>query len=284
MKISTISLSQEQINKLKSIQLQLLDDFVKTCEKLGLTYFLCAGTLLGAVRHGGFIPWDDDIDVQMPRQDYLKFIREAKQFLNPKYVVSSFYTEDEFLGDFAKLVDTSTTYVEVSTFFRKITKGCNIDIFPIDFISDSRLKRFFYNLRINIFRKRINKGYYLNANYEKQSLKGKLFGVFAAVITGFMKPEKAEKKMLLFIEKHAPKTKTKYSIVESKCTRLYLSSVFDGTSRVSFEGKQYNAPVDTDNYLKIQYGPNYMELPPIEKRVIHHYCASIDFEHGIKND
>lgn len=284
MKIETICLTNEQIQRLKAIQLELLNEFVRVCKELHLTYFLCAGTLLGAVRHGGFIPWDDDIDVQMPRSDYLLFIREAKKYLGNKYVVSSFYTEPEFLGDFAKLVDVSTTYIEVSTYYRNIAKGCNIDIFPIDYIADNALKRFFYKTKIDLFRQRINKGYYLNDAYSKKSFKGKVFGLFASFVTFFMKPEKAEKRMLAYIEKHSPKNKTNYCVVESKCKRLYPTSIFNDTRIVQFEGKQYDAPIDLNGYLKIQYGPDYMKLPPVEKRVAHHYCAKIDFTNGYQHD
>src|SRR5574344_610969 len=85
-------ISDDEIKSLKVIEVQLLDEFVRVCDLLHLTYFLCAGTLLGAVRHQGFIPWDDDIDVQMPRKDYEIFAKEASALLNSNYFLASLYS------------------------------------------------------------------------------------------------------------------------------------------------------------------------------------------------
>lgn len=121
--------------ELRTLQLRELDlllEFRRVCDLFGLRYYLTAGTLLGAVRHKGFIPWDDDIDVAMPRSDYDKLARLASQYVSKKYVYQEYRTERNFPYYFAKLRERGTQVEEPILRTIQMEQGYYIDIFPLD--------------------------------------------------------------------------------------------------------------------------------------------------------
>ena len=142
----------EDIQELRQIQMGILDEVHQFCEQHGLRYFLSSGTLIGAVRHRGYIPWDDDIDIYMPRQDYEQFLltyTDAKgiyRAINPA-------TEPHYYYTFAKVVDQRTRMVEKETEGYEI--GVYLDIFPVDYVTDNlsrrervfRIKKLLYKIR-----------------------------------------------------------------------------------------------------------------------------------------
>lgn len=141
--------TQEDIfQQVKKIELELLQDFIKVCAELNLRYYALGGTLLGAVRHQGFIPWDDDIDVGMPRVDYERFLAEAQALLPCMDFVQSWKTDPDYPANFAKLRRNQTTFIEQSLKKCKIHHGIYIDIFPLDACpppGKRRKLRVFYN-------------------------------------------------------------------------------------------------------------------------------------------
>lgn len=127
----------KKTKKLWAVELDLLNQFIKVCEENKLRYFVCAGTLLGAVRHKGFIPWDDDIDVMMPRKDYKKLCKIADRFESP-YFFQTQYTDPGSLRGHAQLRNSKTTAIlnsEMNTGF-KFNQGVFLDIFPLDNLPD----------------------------------------------------------------------------------------------------------------------------------------------------
>lgn len=268
-------ITDEEIKHLKVLEIELLDEFVRVCNLLNLTYFLCAGTLLGAVRHQGFIPWDDDIDVQMPRKDYEVFAKEAPKHLNESYFLASLYSEKNCFDNFMKLRNSKTTFVESSSRNYDINHGVYIDIFAIDGISDDKRKQKHYTFQIEKYKSRAISSSCYSQFVGTRSLKGKLFSLLSHLLTIGQSTNKCMKKRNEYILSHQDET-SKDVIVESKTHRLYPRNVFNGTCPVTFEGKTYNGPKDLNEYLTIQYGPNYMTLPPIEKRMPHHYCCLLD--------
>lgn len=275
-KIELVEITSENLEKIKKIELDILRDIDKVCKKLNLTYYLCAGTLLGAVRHGGFIPWDDDIDIQMPRKDYNQFIEHAGELLTENHVVSSYFTEKEFIGDFFKVVDCKTKFVEISTRKRSITKGIYVDVFPIDGVPDNKFSRSLRSFRISLLKQRISNGYSINELYKKRSLKGKFYNSISGLFTFFVSPEEATKKLNAFLSKR-DYPDSKYVMVESKYKRLYDREIFGKPTLVMFEGLYFCAPSDIKGYLEKQYGKDYMTPPPLDKQISHHFCCELDF-------
>lgn len=120
------------IRDLQLAELEILKEFIRVCKELNLKYFLDSGTLLGCVRHGGFIPWDDDIDVSMPREDYEILLEKGQDILNKKYFLQTYKTEFEYTNTFAKIRNSETTFIESTVQNLNINHGVYIDIFPFD--------------------------------------------------------------------------------------------------------------------------------------------------------
>ena len=129
---------------MKVLALTMLKDVAKFCDDHNIKYYLCGGTLLGAVRHKGFIPWDDDIDIMMPRPDYLRFL-ELYNGTNPRYVVKGIENDDRYWRPFAKVFDLHTELDEPIYNVKGLTNHVFLDVFPVDGIPDdtfTRIKRF----------------------------------------------------------------------------------------------------------------------------------------------
>ncbi|MDR2410347.1 MAG: LicD family protein, partial [Bacteroidales bacterium] len=148
------------MKKVWYIELDILKEFIKVCNKYNLRYFADGGTLLGAIRHKGFIPWDDDIDIAMLREDYDKLVKIGpKEFKHP-YFFQTPYTDKYYYQGHAKIRNSNTTGISRHEFNKKFNRGIFIDIFPLDnipdhnrhFIIQQRQIRFFYKLFTNRFR------------------------------------------------------------------------------------------------------------------------------------
>ena len=120
------------MTELQETELELLKQFLLVCEQFKLTYYLVCGSALGAVKYGGFIPWDDDIDVALPRKDYEVFCREAPKMLPEWCFLQNYHSEPEYYLLGSKLRDSRTTYIEIMTERLNINHGVFIDIFPLD--------------------------------------------------------------------------------------------------------------------------------------------------------
>ncbi len=139
-------LISKEIKHLWAIELDLLQEFVRVCEKYNLRYYAIGGTLLGAIRHKGFIPWDDDIDVAMPRKDYKKLQQVAKIEFRDPYFFQDEYTDPGALFGYAKIRNNNTTIISPGYLDPKhgnvsINQGIFIDIFPLDNMPDGKMER-----------------------------------------------------------------------------------------------------------------------------------------------
>ena len=123
-----------EMKRIWAVLLDMYLSFAEVCEKYGLKYFVIGGTLLGAIRHEGFIPWDDDLDVGMMREDYEKFLRIASNEFQEPLFFQTPYTDDGYFVSWVKIRNSSTTGLSRATCHRRFNQGLYLDIFPIDYI------------------------------------------------------------------------------------------------------------------------------------------------------
>lgn len=269
--IQELSHKEITLSEQKELQLGLLESVHNFCEKYNLKYVLTYGTLIGAVRHKGFIPWDDDIDIAMPRSDYQKFIELSK--INPidkNISVVSIQTDKRCVYPFMKVYRNDTEVREnISSSF---TTGVWIDVFPLDNMSDNLVVA--TNLFNKVKRLRKIKEAELWVRNDQVSLwKGILLVLYGYLLRLFL-PLKylipsIEKKARLF----ESNTLTRYVCVVVLGTygisEIMESTAFSQRCTLPFEGKQRYVPKDWDYVLTKLYG-DYMQLPPEEKRISHH--------------
>lgn len=250
------------IDELKKIQKEILDEVVKFCEENNIRYFLAYGTMLGAIRHKGYIPWDDDIDIHMPRPDYEKFIELYNKKSDSDYQIVTHELDRRYEVPFAKIFRKGTIVNEF--FYKQSVFGVYVDIFPLDGIKSKwqayicgQCIRFMY-IKTMIF-----------CNRQTLARKARLF-ITKMILLPFSSH---------FILKTMRRIATRHNYEESKqvCSfgsrtamkEILPREVFDNYITVSFEGSEYRAPEGYDKYLKQKYG-NYMQLPPKEKQVSSH--------------
>lgn len=251
--------------------LGLLDVMDKVCREHGLTYYMIGGTMLGAVRHKGFIPWDDDLDVAMFRKDYDILLEHYREWLPDRYSILSFESNKDYSRHFAKLEDKSTTLVE--RFYLKRLAGVYLDIFPLDDVPDNRLLRWWHYRRFKSCEKKL---YYAYRDPYKHGN-----GLSSRLIASFQKRVSKER-----LHARLHKILTEYD-GKANCSCCMAHGGFNpipkdvyGTPALyEFEKGFYMGPAMADRYLTCSFGNDYMELPPVEKRESHlfHYC---DYHNG----
>ena len=259
--------------QLKSIEISILDYIDKVCRENGIVYSLAYGTLLGAVRHQGFIPWDDDIDICMDRENFEKFERKCNDDGNKQYQLLWLDTCETYTLPLAKVVDT-TTILTQNTQNEKMPLGVYVDLFIYDKIPDDEKMRAAYINKLELYQRFW--GYSQNKYvWKDHSLKSYLrFLVYC--LFHLVNPRRFSLKLNKIAQTYRTTDKPYFLGPMVFSTRRYKewfpSSLFDDCSDTDFEDKKYPITSQYDIYLRKCFG-NYMELPPIEKRVSNH-----DFE------
>lgn len=258
-------------DELKHVQLDILKHVDGFCRKHSIRYFMSGGSLIGAIRHKGFIPWDDDIDIMMLRPDYEKFIAEYSEKDSSYYRVHSSRLDKHFTLPYAKVDNSKTVLIEHIE--HPLSIGVNIDVFPIDIIPQDKeeQKRIFNNFMKQMMLFSLKQ---VSLNKDRTFFKN-VFLFFSHI---FLKPlslstivSRIEKNAMRYINEESPKycgvAVWGYGIRE-----VNLLSNYSTALEAPFEDMVVTIPVGYDNYLRGVYG-DYMQLPPEEKRVTHH-----DFE------
>lgn len=256
----------------KDIQMNILDVIVRICEQHGLQYYLAYGTLLGAVRHKGYIPWDDDIDIYMSRQDYSALISYLKAGAYPEaqWLKLLDLDADGYYYPFAKATDCRTE-AKMDT---NLTKhGIWVDIFPIDNVPDNKMHSDLFCLYCHVLRAVIiaMTTDFRSTKLGKRRTRKKILKLFACIV--------GKKRMALFYDHECQKYNRKYtdhaaclSGAYGKKERMPKSVLFT-PAMFSFEDRRYNGTAKYDSYLEALYG-DYMKLPPKEKQKTHSITAS----------
>lgn len=250
-------------------QLQILDKFVEICEAHNLTYFLSGGTLLGAVRHKGFIPWDDDIDVMMPRPDLEKLIEITGCKIGP-YTLCVPDADNPYPYSVYKIYDESFIIEDKEFSDEVFYLPLFIDIFPIEGLpsEDAASKRFIMrsSLKNILYKMSYHSGIY------GKSLKAKVFHAVLYPYVKLMGKKRLAESLNRYVQKYDYNSCEYVGVVltralayqEKIARKGYMHSV-----DVEFEGKMYKAPESYQEYLTNLYG-DYMQLPPADKQVANH--------------
>lgn len=273
--------SNVPLKAMQNCEFEILKYIRDVCEEHGLRYYLAYGTLIGAIRHQGFIPWDDDMDVHIPREDYLKLIEIMAENPHPYYRLVSRETSPKFTHILAKMIDTRTTLIQKAHWTERVPLGVYVDIFVLDGAGNTpaeaeaayyeafacyfqwekaatimfppdRVRREAFNKWLHhIPAKLLGERYYMDRHtaicMERDYDAGSYVAAMAAAT-----PEPAR--------------------------NVWKKDWFGDGSNVTFNGEHFRAPADPDAVLRPEYG-DYMQLPPPEQRASHHrYVLSMPDE------
>ncbi len=248
----------EKRKQVWEIEMQILDAFVSICKTKGLSYYLIGGSLLGAVRHNGFIPWDDDIDIGMPRKDYDKFVKIANELLPDPLFLQSNETETGFYYGHAKIRNSQTTAI------RKLdwgsgslfNQGIFIDIMPFDAIPNNCFIRKTHYYIISFLRKLILRSCYYGG-LDKHTVKNKIFHFFTKIVSLFISPHTLSILYDIIVKAfenrntaYVGQISTSYDYVKSRRERTIYDELIDH----QFEDRVYKIPKRYEEILNPAYG------------------------------
>jgi len=256
-----------KLRKLQLIELDILKVFADICEKYHLRYILCGGTILGAIRHKGFIPWDDDLDVAMPRSDYDKFANVVKDELGSRYQFLSFKTDESYHRNFNRIVDTKVIVHNASN-SKELLECAWLDIFPLDGMPDNKINQMIHFWRMT-FKRFL---FYASCFEEMVNLNrpGRPWYQQAAIkflsVTHFGSKMNT-KKLMFSIEKGLKKydyDKGEWivSFFGSYMTKeIFEKKLIGNRTKYKFESLMLYGPDLYDEFLSHFYG-DYMKVPP----------------------
>lgn len=251
------------IEEQKKIQIDILSDIATFCETNGIRYFLAYGTLLGAVRHKGYIPWDDDIDIIMPRPDYERFCKEYRDNEKDYYEILNSYTDVSCYINFTKVHDTRTRFQE--RYSKENNYGVFVDVFPLDGYIDKRQMVKCHRLFRLIHYKSLK--WYIGNSF----IKNIALTILRTILWPFDIRSLLNK--LESESKRKPFEGSEYVYFFSEKTEPIKKELFDEYTYTLFEKQQYRIPKRYDELLTLQYG-DYMKLPPEEQRVNKHQAKA----------
>ncbi len=252
--------------------LYILDNFSQICDKHGLRYWLDAGTFLGAVRHRGFIPWDDDIDICMPRKDYETFITETHKALHNDFILQNAGNDKNIHYFFSKIRLLNSRMV---TNNRKLNKtahhsGIFIDIFPVDNVPENHFFRKLhkYSLKFLTVALRGDKLKYPDKKSLFEKVKVRLNRLLSATVQLILSDRQLLNLHRLLSSKIAENSRY-FAVLGTPREydkRIRLKEDVFPLKKYTFEGNQYWGPKAADKNLTRQYGNDYMTPPPEDKR------------------
>lgn len=259
-------MGNDYLRRLQLTEIEILDEIVRICDENSLEYYLIGGTLLGAVRHKGFIPWDDDLDIVMPRQSFESFLQLCKaNCLRDEYYLHSKETDQEYWLIFPKVRKKNTVFDEENIAHLDVPKGIYVDIFPLD--DASCIYSVGKRIKTKII-KYISAVICLKKKIPTLSNAKKIFCIPIAWMPTIWLTTFQSKLMQLENGKNA-QYYVNYGSNYNTDKQTMPKAIYQPACKLEFEGKLYDCPNDWDYVLRRIYGPNYMQLPPEEKRITH---------------
>lgn len=265
-----------KLRELQLTEVEMLCDFRAICAKHNLCYYLEYGNLLGAVRHGGFIPWDDDVDIAMPYADYVKFLDIAQEEFGNKYFLQTSDTDVNYYRSYARIRKNNTTFMDTHNSKWDIHHGAWLDLFPLVEINpgiEYKIKRLimqfsnyilmdnFFSIHIDEFEEKLGKAGVM------------LISLFHKI------PRKLRSNFKKWLQRpiFSATNKKGNAVIWMSITEYYPSDIYADSTKLTFEGEEFDVPVKYKEKLEITYG-DYMKLPPVEDRKGHGGQAIIDLE------
>lgn len=248
--------------------LRIFDEFDSVCRERGLRYYMACGTMLGAVRHKGYIPWDDDVDVYMPRPDYETLKQHASEWLPARLKFVDNTTDITFPHYFGKIEDTSTTMVERS--YLGHYGGVWIDLFPIDGAPDDAQERRAHIKRFKHWRRL---QYFVYRNPWKHGFSAG--GILVWIVQKLYSKQYVNRRLEAIVKEYGFEDHNLLMPHNDKQKTFTKQVLGPAPVEYDFEGRRFYGVKDYDAYLKIIFG-DYMKLPPVEERTAHHDIACFD--------
>lgn len=258
----------------RKLQLRLLDilvDFDRVCRDHGLRYYMTYGTMLGAVRHKGFIPWDDDVDLGMPRPDYERLIEHCREWLPPHLEFICAENDPTYPIAFGKVQDARTTLIERKHYY--YLGGIYLDIMPIDGICRQPLRRWFHRQHYHFYFRALyltHRAPYRHGHGVSSWLPRLCHKLFTV--------EGIQAKIRQILLRYPYDEKGLTCLYDDK-QAIFPMSVFGTPTPIEFEGHRFFGPEQVVPYLLAVFGDTYMQLPPEDKRHVHNFYY-LDFDHS----
>src|SRR5574344_788304 len=273
---ASLDLNSSQLSALKAQELVILKEFIRVCDALSIPYFAWGGTLLGAVRHKGFIPWDDDIDVVMTYPDYCRLCQRWGSVAKPGFFLQNNETDPGYFPPFGKIRLTQSTYVEIWSRFLHMNHGIFIDICLLVPLGSSRQQRRIHRL-MTLNYSEIYSAFDLPK--EKMTFKG--FCVKALNL--FSTPFKASKRLTRLIQFQQTRFEDSGWVYSyPNLDQAFPSYLFSDFTFLPFEDCQIRVPKHWAAALSVLFG-DYMKLPPECDRIGHHFVAAFSADQPFDN-
>lgn len=269
----------DYLPRLHRCELLIVNEVKRLCKANGIKYFMIAGTLLGAVRHNGFIPWDDDMDIGMLREDYERFIKAAKADLDSRFFLQTTETDTAYGLNFAKIL-LKDTVLEEENGSNSSVKGISIDVFPFDAVPESAEEEKKHKRRTYFFRRLLLAKQNYNVCGKNDYVKRAVYAVLK-IISAFYSREKLCETLDRECGRYNTFGKAPERIVNIGGAYGYDKETIrrewvDSTVELPFEEFSFAAPAEYKAYLEYFYG-DYMTPPPEDKRYNRHSIKKVDF-------
>ncbi|RKM60416.1 LicD family protein [Butyrivibrio sp. CB08] len=258
-----IEVNQQDLKKLQSHELEMLVEVDRICKKNSINYTIIGGTLLGAVRHGGFIPWDDDADVAMLRPEYDRFCQACQRDLDKdRFYFQNMDITPGYRWGYAKIRRKGTVFLRENQEFMPYEQGVFLDIFPQDAVPDNKILREIHSFRCFVVRK------ILWSEIGKGSDKSAGMRLWYTILSKI--PMKIVRKLYkgLIIDDNTSNLVRTLTFPAPKNKYGYRRCWIRDTADIQFEGKTFSGVRDYDGWLKWEFG-DYMAIPPKEKQKVH---------------
>jgi lipopolysaccharide cholinephosphotransferase len=264
-------LSQTDLRRLQMVLLEMLLEVDRVCKKNGIQYTLFMGTLLGAVRHRGFIPWDDDLDIAMTRPEYERFRDACRSDLDQrKFFFQDHTTDPNYRWGYGRIRRINTQFVRLGQEHMKMRTGIFLDIFPLDIVPDFAASRFLHCLYCFVLRK------LLYAEAGRKAAKTAILRRWYSLLSTI--PHRWVFRRLEVLSRARRSSALVRILTFPVPGRLrfgYVRTWFETLEEIDFEGFKFPCVGDFDAFLQFNYG-EYMQLPPLEDRVCGHPASKFE--------